>query len=128
MFIFGFTELLRLKDLMLLAPNPERIASLSPALDRRGKRGGGSTLGKRRRMLLNSERVVSLVGTGCQTAGWTGGFFSEWSEITLIPETLNIGFPDFSEVKRVFATPAPRAFASVHRQCLRCPAARRQIG
>jgi hypothetical protein len=29
-------------------PNTERIASLSPALDRRGGKGGGPTLGKRR--------------------------------------------------------------------------------
>jgi hypothetical protein len=47
-------------------------------------------------------------------AGCTGGFFSEWSEITLIPGTLNIGLPGFSEVMKVFVTQASRAFASVH--------------
>jgi hypothetical protein len=39
--------------------NAERIASLSPALNRRGQRGGGATLGNRRSMTLNSEGVAS---------------------------------------------------------------------
>jgi hypothetical protein len=39
--------------------NPERIVSLSPALDRQGKRGGGPTLGKHRSRTINSERVAS---------------------------------------------------------------------
>ena len=44
------------------------------------------------------EGVASSVGTGLNVAGWTGGLFNEWSEITLILGTLNIGFPGFSEV------------------------------
>src|ERR1035441_6847820 len=36
--------------------NPERFTSFSPALDRRrGQRGGGPTLGKRRRMTFPPE-------------------------------------------------------------------------
>src|ERR1017187_9915418 len=43
-----------------LTPNPERIASLSPALDRPGQRGEDPALGKRRRITLNS------IETGCR--------------------------------------------------------------
>jgi hypothetical protein len=39
--------------------NPERIASLSPALDRRGQRGDGPTLGQRRSMTIKA--VASFI-------------------------------------------------------------------
>ena len=50
--------------------NPERIASLSPALDRQGTRGGGPTLGKPRRRPPNPE-------SGCIPAWKAARFRSE---------------------------------------------------
>ena len=43
------------RDSYLVSSNPERIVSLSPALDRQGSKGGGPTLGKRRIWTTNPE-------------------------------------------------------------------------
>jgi hypothetical protein len=45
-----------------------------------------------------TERFTGESGAVRHAAGWTDGFLNEWSEITLILGTLNIGFPGFSEV------------------------------
>jgi len=81
-----------------------RLAPASPPLtpSLRAETAVGRELilvsGSHRPTFAATSRVVPPVGAGRHAAGWTDGFLSEWSEITLILGTLNIGFPGFSEV------------------------------